>query len=411
MIDLKSKILLKIQKNLATKIEKILFEMNYDLSKVLFVSDEKIWENNQQFFTKNFDKKFANFLILENPQATENFVNIIVENAQNCDLILAFGSGTINDLCKYSAKKLNKNYAILISALSMNGYVSKNASISINNHKKTLEAQLPIAVLCDLAILKNAPQSLNQAGLADVLCFYSCNFDLILSNEIFLQNINFEALKMQQKIVKNFIKNYKKFSLNDDKFLRQLLNMILASGFAMTIANSSAPASQSEHLLAHVLTMKFPQKTHDILHGRLIASTTIFSLINQEKIVKNFQEKTSLKMLENFFENLQNEDFLKKIKRYFGDDLAKECAAEYNLKKEYLLKNSAKIIENFTRNKSKIIKILDKNLFKNYLLIEIFKHFAVDFDFKKIGFEDNEINEAQLFAKYIRNRITSMDFL
>jgi glycerol dehydrogenase-like iron-containing ADH family enzyme len=156
--------------------------------------------------------------------------------------------------------------------------------------------------------------------------------------------------------------------------------------------------------------MKFPQKTHYILHGRLIASTTIFCLINQEKIVKNFQEKTSLKMLENFFENLQNEDFLKKIKRYFGDDLAKECAAEYNLKKEYLLKNSTKIIENFKKNKAKIIKILDKNLFKNHLLIEIFKYFEVDFDFKKIGFEDNEINEAQLFAKYIRNRITSSDF-
>ncbi len=410
MIDLKSKILLKIQKNLATKIEKILFEIDYDLSKVLFVTDQIIWQKNQHFFSENFNKKFANFLILSNPKAEENFVDKIVKNAQNCDLILGFGSGTINDLCKYSSKKLNLNYAILISALSMNGYASKNASITINNHKKTLEAQLPKAILCDLTILKNAPQHMNQAGLADVLCFYSCNFDLILSNKIFLQEINFEALKIQQKIVKNFVKNYKKFLLNDDDFLRILLKMILVSGFAMTIANSSAPASQSEHLLAHVLTMKYPQKTQNILHGRLIASTTIFSLINQEKIVKNFQEKTALKMLENFFENLQNEDFLKKIKRYFGDDLAQECLQEYNLKKEYLLKNSAKIIDNFKKNNAKIIKILDKNLFKNHLLIKIFKHFAVEFDFKKIGFEDSEINEAGLVAKYIRNRITSSDF-
>ena len=410
MIDLKSKILLKIQKNLATKIEKILFEMDYDLTKVLFVTDQIIWQNNQHFFSENFNKKFAKFLILENPQADENFVNKIIENPQNCDLILGFGSGTINDLCKFSSKKLNINYAILISALSMNGYASKNASITINNHKKTLEAQLPKAILCDLTILKNAPQNMNQAGLADVLCFYSCNFDLILSNEIFLQNINFEALKIQQKIVKNFVKNYQKFSLNDDNFLRILLKMILTSGWAMTIANSSAPASQSEHLLAHVLTMKFPQKTHDILHGRLIASTTIFSLINQEKIVKNFQEKSAFKMLENFFENLKNENFSPKINQFFGDDLAHECLAEYALKKEYLLKNPAEIIDNFKKNKTKIIKNLDKNLFKNQFLIEIFKHFEVEFDFKKIGFEDNEINEAGLFAKFIRNRITASDF-
>ena len=200
----------------------------------------------------------------------------------------------------------------------MNGYVSKNASITLKNHKKTLEAKLPIAVWCDFVILKNAPQELNQAGLADVLCFYSCNFDLILSNQIFLQNINFEALKIQQKVVKNFVKNYKKFTLNDDDFLRNLLKMILNSGWAMTIANSSAPASQSEHLLAHVLTMKFPQKTHAILHGRLIASSTISSLINQQKIVENFSKNSPIKFLENYFEELQNEinDFF----LFFKDD-------------------------------------------------------------------------------------------
>lgn len=410
MIDLKRRIKLKIHKKLVIKIEKIITEMGYDLNRVLFITDQIIWQKNQHFFSKNFNKKFINFLILENPHADENFVNTIIKNAQNCDLILGFGSGTINDLCKFASKKLNLNYMILISALSMNGYASKNASITINNHKKTLEAQLPKAIFCDLTILKNAPQHLNQAGLADVLCFYSCNFDLLLSNQIFLQKINFEALKIQQKIVKNFIKNYKKFTLNDDKFLRHLLKMILTSGWAMTIANSSAPASQSEHLLAHVLTMKYPQKTQNILHGRLIASTTIFSLINQEKIVKNFKEESAIKILENFFKNIQNDDFLNKINHFFGDDLANECLQEFNLKKEYLLKNSAKILDNFKINNAKIIKILDKNLFKNQFLIEIFKHFAVDFNFKNIGFEDNETNEAWLFTKFVRNRITSGDF-
>jgi len=300
---------------------------------------------------------------------------------------------------------------ILVSALSMNGYVSKNASISIKNHKKTLEAKLPIAVLCDLTILKNAPSALNKAGLADVLCFYSCNFDLILNHFIFLQSINFEALKIQRAIIKNFVKNYKNFNLKDDKFLRILLKMILTSGWAMTIANSSAPASQSEHLLAHVLTMKYPQKTHDILHGRIIASSTISSLNNQEKIIEYCNEKLFLKLLENFFENLNNEDFFAEINRYFEKNLAFECIKEYKLKRHYLLNNSAKIINNFKNNQLKITKILQKNFCKKEFLIEIFEHFDIDFDFNKIGFEDNEIIDAQGLAKYIRNRITSNDLL
>ena len=85
----------------------------------------------------------------------------------------------------------------------------------------------------------------------------------------------------------------------------------------MTIANSSAPASQSEHLLAHVLTMKFAQKTQAILHGRLIASSTISSLINQQKIVENFSKNSPIKLLENYFEELQNKNISTKIKNYF----------------------------------------------------------------------------------------------
>jgi len=410
MMDLKKKIDVRINKNLASKIDKIISEMGFNFNEILFVSDEIIWKNNQQFFKKNFNEQFANFLILKTPQANENFVNVVVKNAQNCKLILAFGSGTINDLCKYSAKKLNKDYIILISALSMNGYASKNASISINNHKKTLEAKLPIAVLCDLLILKNAPWKLNKAGLADVLCFYSCNFDLILNHYVFLQEINFEALEIQQKIIKNFVKNYKNFTINDDKFLRNLLQMILISGWAMTIANSSAPASQSEHLLAHTLTMKYPARTFDILHGRMIASATILSLMNQEKIVEFCNDKLFMKYLENFFDDLNNNDFSQEIIQYFGNDIALECIKEYNLKREYLRKNSKKIINNFQNNSSKIVKIFNKNYFKRELLVEIFNHYDVDFEFEKIGFEDYEINDAQAFAKYIRNRITSSDF-
>ena len=227
---------------------------------------------------------------------------------------------------------------------------------------------------------------------------------------VFLQEINFEALKIQQKFIKKFIKNYKNFTINDDKFLRNLLQMILISGWAMTIANSSAPASQSEHLLAHTLTMKYPQRTFDILHGRMIASATILSLINQEKIVEFCNDKLFMKFLENFFDDLNNNDFSQEIIQYFGNDIALECIKEYNLKREYLRKNYKKIINNFQNNTAKIVKILNKNYLKRELLVEIFNHFDVDFEFEKIGFEDYEINDAQAFAKYIRNRITSSDF-
>ena len=51
-MDLKKKIDVRINKNLASKIDKIISEMGFNFKEILFVSDEIIWENNQQFFKK-----------------------------------------------------------------------------------------------------------------------------------------------------------------------------------------------------------------------------------------------------------------------------------------------------------------------------------------------------------------------
>ena len=91
----------------------------------------------------------------------------------------------------------------------------------------------------------------------------------------------------------------------------------------------------------------------------MIASATILSLINQEKIVEFCNDKLFMKFLENFFDDLNNNDFSQEIIQYFGNDIALECIKEYNLKREYLRKNYKKIINNFQNNTAKIVKILN----------------------------------------------------
>ena len=88
MIDLKQKINVVINKNLTHEIEENITKMGLDCAQILFVSDENIWQNNKQFFRDDFAKKFVNFLILKTPQANENFVNKIIQNAKNCKYYL-----------------------------------------------------------------------------------------------------------------------------------------------------------------------------------------------------------------------------------------------------------------------------------------------------------------------------------
>ena len=61
----------------------------------------------------------------------------------HADALVAVGSGTINDLCKYAAAKDGKPYAVFATAPSMNGYTSKNAAITVDGHKKSLPAGAP----------------------------------------------------------------------------------------------------------------------------------------------------------------------------------------------------------------------------------------------------------------------------
>ena len=56
---------------------------------------------------------------------------------------IAVGSGTINDLAKFSAAQQGKRCAVFATAPSMNGYTSVNVAITMGGHKKSLPAVAP----------------------------------------------------------------------------------------------------------------------------------------------------------------------------------------------------------------------------------------------------------------------------
>ena len=51
---------------------------------------------------------------------------VVTDMDRNTDLILAVGSGTINDLCKFISYKMKLDYMIIATAPSMDGYASKS---------------------------------------------------------------------------------------------------------------------------------------------------------------------------------------------------------------------------------------------------------------------------------------------
>ena len=113
--------------------------------------------------------------------------------------LIAVGSGTINDLCKYASALDGKPYAVFATAPSMNGYTSVNAAITVEGHKKSLPAQAAAGVFFDLEVLAAAPVRLIRAGLGDSVCRCTAQADWLLAHLLLGRPYRARALRAARR--------------------------------------------------------------------------------------------------------------------------------------------------------------------------------------------------------------------
>ncbi len=203
----------------------------------------------------------------------------ILKETGNAEALLAVGSGTISDLCKYAASKAGKPYAMFPTAPSMNGYTSANASIIINGLKTSVPAGLPASVLCDMSVITSAPPRLIRAGLGDSVARPTAQADWLLSH--LMKGTEYDERPFE--LVKPYEKELFESARKEEIQVELLMHTLLASGYGMTLAGGSYPASQGEHMIAHAYEMLFgPQ---DAYHGEQIGVTTLTMAHLQKKLL------------------------------------------------------------------------------------------------------------------------------
>ena len=72
---------------------------------------------------------------------------LLIQITNDIDLILAIGSGTLNDLSRYMSYKLSIPYFIVVTAPSMDGYASTVSALIVNDLKTTYTAISPKAII------------------------------------------------------------------------------------------------------------------------------------------------------------------------------------------------------------------------------------------------------------------------
>jgi glycerol dehydrogenase-like iron-containing ADH family enzyme len=212
--------------------------------------------------------------IFETPtKADVQLVETALNAATHADVLIAFGSGTINDIVKRAAYLSGKPYICTPTAPSMNGYGSRNASL-INGHKKSsLQGALPIAILADLEIVAQAPLRMIQAGLGDSMARPTAQADWLLSHQVKGTAYDARVYELTKEAEAYVFDRAEQLLERDATTIAKLMELLILSGLGMTIAGSSAPASGGEHAIAHVIE-ELHGNPNETLHGEQIAYTS-----------------------------------------------------------------------------------------------------------------------------------------
>lgn len=219
------------------------------------------------------------------PHADEATAESLESRTRHCDALVAVGSGTINDLCKYAAARLDKPYVVFATAPSMNGYTSANAAITVDGHKKSLPASVPAGVFADLTVFAAAPARMIRAGLGDSACRSTAQVDWLLSHHLHDTPYRSAPFTLLADDEPGLLSDSDALMHGDLGAMRRLARTLILSGIGMTLCGGSQPASQGEHLISHYMDMMSPPDRPEALHGEQVAVSTLTMARLQERLL------------------------------------------------------------------------------------------------------------------------------
>ncbi|MFA6449848.1 MAG: sn-glycerol-1-phosphate dehydrogenase [bacterium] len=224
-------------------------------------------------------------MMLEKPHADIETVERLKATTAGCDALVAVGSGTINDLCKYTAALMDKEYVVFGTAPSMNGYTSVNASITVGGLKKTLPAIGAKGVFLDLKVLAAAPKRMILSGLGDSVCRPTAQTDWLLAHLLLGQPYREAPFTILAEFEDELFETSGALAAGDLEAMDRLARTLVLSGFGMTICAGSQPASQAEHLISHYIDMLGSPDWPESFHGEQIGVTALTVARLQERIL------------------------------------------------------------------------------------------------------------------------------
>ncbi len=220
------------------------------------------------------DSGFSPNVLITGNASREN-LDKVMEEAKGSNFIVGIGGGSKIDLAKKASYELGIPFISVPTIASHDGIASPRASIRDNGTSMSMDAQEPMGIVADTEIISHAPYRYLAAGAADVIGNVTAIKDWELAHKLRGEAFSSTAYGMAKYSAQFLLENADAIKPNLEESAWIVVKSIIASGMAMSIANSSRPASGSEHLFAHALEKIAPGKA---LHGEMVGVGTIIML-------------------------------------------------------------------------------------------------------------------------------------
>ncbi|WP_266075337.1 NAD(P)-dependent glycerol-1-phosphate dehydrogenase [Haladaptatus caseinilyticus] len=209
-------------------------------------------------------------------EASFDSVQRVIETARevNAGYLVGVGGGKAIDIAKMASDEIKRGFVSIPTAASHDGIVSGRGSIPEKDTRHSVAAEPPLAVVADTEILADAPWRLTTAGCADIISNYTAVKDWRLANR--LQNVEYSGYSaaLAEMTAEMLVDNADSIKPGLEESAWVVTKALVSSGVAMSIADSSRPASGAEHLFSHQLDRIAPDAA---LHGHQVGVGSIIT--------------------------------------------------------------------------------------------------------------------------------------
>jgi glycerol-1-phosphate dehydrogenase [NAD(P)+] len=391
------------------------FRENFGAKNAIIVADENTYEaagkDVEASFVRNGQAQPNRFIFDPHVYADDSCVRELAEALRVLDGIpVAVGSGTINDLTKVASHLNNRQYMVVGTAASMDGYSAYGASITTAGSKDTVDCPAPKVVLADLGVIAKAPKVMNAWGYGDLLAKVVAGADWMLADAAGAEAIIPMAWELVQDPLRSWLGSPDAIAASEIGALHHLVNGLLMSGLAMQVTLSSRPASGAEHQFSHLWDMQ--HHTFNGVapsHGFKVGIGVLASLALQEYLlamdVKNFDVESAINAWPSF------EELERRIRVLFDTEALQRRAID-ETKGKYVSKDALRTqLERVQQNWAQLQERVRGQLFPFAELREMLRRAGCPYDPSQIGISRARLRLSYQQCCFLRRRFTVLDLL